>query len=98
MITPPLSISARPVLTRSVPISMAVSLATHRRIEATDQAGLRLRRRGIRPHHQNVRPADAVGEDLRLPNDALDAEHDLMALHRAAAEGDDHVDPALPRA
>src|SRR3954470_13315001 len=78
MITPPLSISARPVLTRSVPISIAASLArTDRAVEAAQEELLVLLRRPVRERDDRVRAADPPAKDRRPVGEAL---HSLERL------------------
>src|SRR3954471_10425551 len=98
MITPPLSISARPVLTRSVPISIAASLArttrTDRAVEAAQEDLLVLERRPVSERDDGVRAADPPAEDRRSVREALHPLERLACVRAALAERDDDVDLA----
>src|SRR5712691_9097235 len=98
MITPPLSISARPVLTLSVPTSITRILAADLLREAAVQGCLVLFGRPIGPKHDDVGPADPVAEDRRPAGEALDGDHDLVPVLPVQAEGDDHVRALRPGA
>src|SRR5258708_17818157 len=100
MITPPLSISARPVLTLRVPISIAVSL--DRTVEAIEQQRLMRLRRPVRPHDHDVGAHEPEAEDRRRQREAAHRLHRLLSILQALAEGEDQVDlvarAVLPRA
>src|SRR3954465_5428674 len=103
MITPPLSISARPVLTRSVPISIAASLArTDRAVEAAQEELLVLLRRPVRERDDRVRAADPPAKDRRPVGEALHSLERLPRVRAALPERDDEIDlpvrPVLPGA
>src|SRR5437773_2415527 len=93
MITPPFSISARPVLTLSVPTSMSTILAACLLVQAVIQDRLVVCGRAVGPKHDDVGPADSIAEDRRPEGEALDGDHDLMPVVAVPAEGDDQIDP-----
>src|SRR4029079_18867342 len=101
----PLSISARPVLTRSVPISIAASLAlarTDRTVQAAQPKPLGLLRRPVGERDDRVGAADPPAEDRRPVGEPLHRPERLPRVRTALAEREDQVDlsvrPVLPRA
>src|SRR5438132_13802839 len=98
MITPPLSISARPVLTLSVPTSMPPILPADLPGEAAVEDRLLPLRRPVGPEHHDVGPADPILEDRRPAREALDGLHDLLAVTTVLAAGDEQSGLLRPSA
>src|SRR5918996_5431480 len=95
MITPPLSISARPVLTRSVPISSIARILPGALEAAQERVALFCTRRRVPDHHDVLRPDEDVVDRNRTAGEPPVGGLDPLRLAGVLAEGD--VDEVVGR-